>query len=294
MVTRFFDLAPVVRLAFFAALLAVVGGAATAIGVAAGGDATAASADEPAGMAMGEEHAASPAELARANGLSTTAAGFSFEPEQTRLGLGRNQFRFRIAGPSGAPAHDFDVEGGVRLHLIVVRRDLSGFRHLHPRLQRDGSWLVGLTFREPGAYRAFADFELDGRKTVLGRDLFVGGSVRPQRLPAPARTATSDGYRVELVSRALNAGETSTLAFSVSRGGEPVEAFQPYVGMRGHLVAIHDGDLSYSHVHPLGDDAPGRIAFETAFPVAGAYRLFLQFKVAGRVVTAPFTVEVAR
>lgn len=293
MLARYFDLPPIARLAAFAALLLLVGGAATALGAAVGSGTPGGSAGEPAGMAMGADHAASPADLARENGLATTAGGFAFEPARTRLSLGRNDFRFRIAGPNGAAAHDFDVEGGVRLHLIVVRRDLSAFRHLHPRLQPDGSWAVGLTFREPGAYRAFADFEVDGRKTVVGSDVFVAGAMRPQPLPAPARTATVGGYRVDLDSPALHAGEPATLAFSVTRGGVPVAALQPYVGMRGHLVAIHDGDVSYSHVHPLADDAPGRIAFETTFPAAGAYRVFLQFKVGGHVVTAPYTVRVA-
>jgi hypothetical protein len=63
--------------------------------------------------------------------------------------------------------------------------------------------------------------------------------------------------------------------------------------MRGHLVALRDGDLAYSHVHPLERAEPGRVAFD-AHLASGAYRLFLQFKVHGRVFTAPFTVEVRR
>jgi hypothetical protein len=291
---RFFELPPLGRLALFGCLLALVGGAAAAIGAASGLGGGAEPSGRADGMAMEAEHAATPADRALASGLSTAAGGFAFEPEQTAFPTGRSGFRFRIVDAGGASAHDFDVEGGVRLHLIVVRRDLSGYRHLHPRLQPDGSWLVPLTFGEPGAYRAFADFEAEGRKIVLGRDLFVAGDARVRPLPAPAPAVSADGYRVELGSPALRAGEETTLGFSVSRGGRPVDDFQPYVGMRGHLVALHDGDLAYSHVHPAADSAPGRIAFETAFPVAGTYRVFLQFKVAGRVVTAPFTLRVAR
>jgi hypothetical protein len=265
------------RLAAFAAVLALVGGAAAVVGAASRGD-------SPAPMAMGhEEQAATP----RTNGLATSAAGFTLEPEQTRLRTGRNDFRLRILGRDGAPAHDFDVEGGVRLHLIVVRRDFTGYTHVHPRVQADGSWRVPLTFREPGVYRAYADFEVDGRKTVLGRDLFVAGNMKPQPLAPPASSTAAGPYTVRL------ARDGQTFDFAITRDGAPAE-LQNYVGMRGHLVALRDGDLAYSHVHPLDGSKPGRVAFETELRVAGTYRLFLQFKVDGRVFTAPFTVEVRR
>ena len=70
--------------------------------------------------------------------------------------------------------------------------------------------------------------------------------------------------------------------------------FQTYVGHRGHLVALREGDLAYSHVHPEPTRQAGEIVFHTELPTAGAYRLFLQFKRGGVVHTAPFTVEVGR
>jgi hypothetical protein len=70
---------------------------------------------------------------------------------------------------------------------------------------------------------------------------------------------------------------------------------EPYLGARGHLVALRQGDLAYLHVHPLDKAAAGNaITFATTFPSAGRYRLFLQFKEAGRVHTAAFTQEVTR
>ena len=60
------------------------------------------------------------------------------------------------------------------------------------------------------------------------------------------------------------------------------------------IVALRDGDLAYSHVHPLPTGAPGEIVFHTELPTAGRYRLFFQFKIGGVVHTAPFTVDVQR
>ena len=44
------------------------------------------------------------------------------------------------------------------MHLIVVRRDLTGYQHLHPTMTPDGTWRVPLTLPDPGVWRAYADF----------------------------------------------------------------------------------------------------------------------------------------
>ena len=63
-----------------------------------------------------------------------------------------------------------------------------------------------------------------------------------------------------------------------------------YLGAKGHLVALREGDLAFLHVHPDAD----RLRFRATFPTAGRYRLFLQFQVDRRVHTAAFTHEVSR
>ena len=125
------------------------------------------------------------------------------------------------------------------------------YQHLHPHVARDGSWSVPVTLAAPGAYRAYADFEVDGAKTVLGTDLFAAGTFIPSAASPPSLHARADGYDVELVHGALRAGEESELSFRVRRGGQPVTRFDEYVGRRGHLVALHEGDLAYTHVHPV-------------------------------------------
>ena len=87
----------------------------------------------------------------------------------------------------------------------------------------------------------------------------------------------------------VRAGREVGLDFSVTRDGRAVET-EPYLGARGHLVALREGDLAFLHVHP-DEDA---LAFMAEFPSAGRYRLYLQFKHEGRVHTAAFTQEVSR
>jgi hypothetical protein len=175
------------------------------------------------------------------------------------------------------------------MHLIVVRRDLTSFQHLHPTLLPDGTWTTPLKLPAAGTYRVFVDFSVGGKPTTLADDLQVDGDVRSRELPAPAKSAEADGFRVRLTDGAVRAGEESELTFDVARNGSRV-SLQDYLGAKGHLVALREGDLAFLHVHPDANS----LRFEASFPNAGCYRLFLQFQVAGHVHTAAFTLEVAR
>jgi hypothetical protein len=185
---------------------------------------------------------------------------------------------FRIGGADG-----FDVMHERRMHLIVVRRDLTGFMHLHPELGADGAWSLPLSLPAPGTWTAFADFSTGGERATLTFDLQAPGSFEPRPLPPPSTTAQAGPYRVALGGD-VQAGE---LEFEVTRDGSPV-AVDRYLGARGHLVVLREGDLEYLHVHAEQDE----LAFETDFPSSARYRLFLQFRAGGAVHTAEFTQEV--
>jgi hypothetical protein len=224
-------------------------------------------------------------------GLAIAQDGYGLDVQNPAFKAGRAQtLRFRVLDEKGQPVRDFEHEHGSKLHLIIVRRDLTGYQHVHPHLAADGTWSIPLTLPHPGAYRAFADFHTGGRALTLGADLFVPGDFQPQALPAHSSTATTDGYDVTLTE-----ATPGKLHFAVSRGGREMTDIQPYLGARGHLVALRQGDLAYLHVHPEEGPTPGAgVSFEAEFPSAAKYRLYLQFKHAGRVHTAEFTREVTR
>ena len=273
------------RLAGFAAILALAFGGAAFAGSRLDvrpGERSA----EPAMAGHGEETKAPQA----VRGLAVSADGLTLELARTTAVRGeRFDLGFRIAGADGRTVRDFDVEHTKRMHVIVVRRDMTGFQHVHPVQRPDGTWSVPVTLPDAGSYRVFADFSVDGEPRTLADDLAVDGTVRSQPLPAPAATADVDGLRVRLTEGASRAGAESELAFDVTRDGEPV-AVEDYLGAKGHLVALREGDLAYLHVHPDED----RLRFMAEFPTPGAYRLFLQFKTGGRVHTAAFTQAVTR
>jgi hypothetical protein len=165
-----------------------------------------------------------------------------------------------------------------------VRRDMTGFQHLHPSENADGTWSLPVTLPEAGAYRVFADFSVGEKPYTLADDITVDGSVRSRALPSPTASTTVDGLKVALTEGAAKAGSESELGFSVTRDGKGV-AVEDYLGAKGHLVALREGDLAFLHVHPDED----RLRFEADLDTRHRYRLFLQFKTDGRVHTAAFT-----
>ncbi len=293
-----------VRLGAFTALLAAVFAAAALAGgvTHAGrhGSGRRAPAQNPEGMSMSStnqtmDHAGHADALP--GRLAVAAGGYRLDTTDTLLAPGHaGRFAFRVLGPDGQPVRAFSEEHGALLHLIVVRRDLQGFQHLHPTLAADGTWSTPLTLASAGAYRVFADFQPQGSAAMtLGTDLFAPGDFQPVALPAASSSAETDGYQVALAAGSPRAGQASELVFHVARGGRVVTALEPYLGARGHLVALRQGDLAYLHVHPMDIHAQaGQIVFHAVFPSPGAYRLFLQFQTAGQVHTAAYTLKVSR
>jgi hypothetical protein len=267
------------KLAIYGAGVLAVFGAAFAVG----------NATQPVGLANAEpaEHSGTMESGDGLPGLASSTAGFGIVPSTDVVAAGRPaRYEFSIVA-NGQIITEFDVEHTKRMHLIAIRRDFVGFVHDHPTMDARGTWSTSLELEQPGAYRVFADFVVDGDKHTVGTDLFVPGEFDPRPLPARSvRADAGNGYEVELHGEPV-AGEESELTFTVRRSGSVVDDLPDHLGAKGHLVALRDGDLAYLHVHADED----RLAFETDFPTAGAYRLFLQFEHGGQVRTASFTIE---
>lgn len=203
---------------------------------------------------------------------------------------------FTISGPNAKPVTTYDVEHDKQLHLIAVRRDFTGFQHVHPELSSDGTWATELDLTA-GQWRLFADFKaIDADALTLGADLAVAGNYQPVEHARESRAAEVDGYNVNL-NGDLSGGTDAKLTLSVKQDGTPVTDLEPYLGAYGHLVALRDGDLAYLHVHPDGMPGDGTtrpgpdVVFHAAVPSTGNYHLYLDFKHQGVVRTAAFTID---
>jgi hypothetical protein len=112
--------------------------------------------------------------------------------------------------------------------------------------------------------------------------------------PGPSRVALVDGYRVRLDGD-LVPGRPSQVFVTVTRDGVAVTDLEPHLGAFGHLVALRLDDLTLLQVRPDTPQAaptdrsgPG-VAFTTEPPTRSTYRLYLEFRHAGTVRTATFT-----
>ena len=228
-------------------------------------------------------------------GLATTSAGYRLVPAAVTADPGpRTRYEFTIAGPDGEPVTDFETEHARQMHLIVIRRDLAGFQHVHPELSANGTWTARIDTTLPGTQRVFADFTTGGESMTLATDLSVPGRFEPEPLPPPAKTADAgDGYEVTMSSPEPEPGAGTPTEFTITRNGEPIGAVQPYLGADGHLVVLREGDLAFLHAHPQGEPGGrGPVGFEVDYPSSGDYRMFLQFRHRGEVHTAAFTASV--
>jgi len=278
------------KLAGFALALAVVFGGAALAGGAVGPQREQTPAARSHGGAMEDDAHGATMVAQPVRGLAVSEGGLTLRLARVSARHGKPfDLAFRVVDHRGQTVRDFDVEHTKRMHLIVVRRDMTGFQHLHPTQSGDGTWSVPVTLRDAGSYRVFADFSVNGKPYTLADDIAVDGTLRSREVPAPVGSVSVDGLRVTLTEGASRARAESQLGFTVSRRGKPVEV-QDHLGAKGHLVALRQGDLAFLHVHPDEDS----LKFMATVPTAGRYRLFLQFKTEGRVHTAAFTQEVSR
>lgn len=223
---------------------------------------------------------------------------------------------FTIRQPDGQPLTRFKRGEGPHtgVHLIFVRDDLGTIIHKHPPVGEDGTVRESVTFPGPGRYRLVVDaYPASGRQPnfQLFHALRVAGTARPTPLPPPAQVVEDGGYRFQIEGKPkLKAIQAALLTIDVTDARGRPAAFKPYFGALAHAIFFRRGTLDYFHTHVCAPGAsgctstlggsqvtglsakPGRLTVGVLVPAPGTWRLFLQTKIGGRVVTAPFTLNV--
>jgi len=224
---------------------------------------------------------------------------------------------FTVKQPSGAPLTSYRRGAGPHtgIHLIVVRRDLGVIIHRHPPIGPRGKVVQPVDLPSPGPYRVLVDVypDLEGapRNFQLHADLRVGGVYHAKPLPSFAPVDTVDGYRIALrAPRRIHPIDPVTLAATITNPSGKRVTFHPWYGALAHAIFFRAGSLDYFHTHVCGPNTPGctsilggakvtgrpagpgKLNVGVLLPVAGTWRLFLQFQDRGRVLTAPFTLRV--
>jgi hypothetical protein len=226
---------------------------------------------------------------------------------------------FTVAQPSGAPLVHYRSGPGPHtgVHLIFVRDDLSTIIHLHPPIGPDGRITQRVVFPKPGPYRVLVDVYPRTKgpgytNFQLFSKVHVSGAYHPVALPPYTPVVTTGGwtFRIKRLPK-LHLAQAALVDVSVRNAdGRPAD-FTPWFGALGHAIFFHEHDLAYFHTHICAPDQagcasiggptsitgssnrPGVMHVGVLLPEAGTWRLFLQCKVDGKVLTAPFTLRVA-
>ena len=179
-----------------------------------------------------------------------------------------------VAGSDGQRITQYIDAHGSKLHVVLIRPDLSGFQHIHPDIAADGSFVVPIG--QPGKWHIVIDAQPAGAPTSIALATNVDDEVPVAEvaLPAPSDEVTIDGLTITRQGLTFMLSSTDGLA--------------PYLGQPAHLIAVRQGDLAYSHLHPA-QGMTGMFTFDGGL-APGTYRLFLQFGYRDQVRTVAFTV----
>jgi hypothetical protein len=240
-----------------------------------------------------------------------------FQPSAGAMAGKPTRLSFTIVQPSGQPLTAYRRGAGphVGVHVIAVRDDLSSIIHRHPPVSPDGTISTLVTFPSAGRYRLVIDaYPATGPQPnfQLFRWITVAGT---KTAPPPiglGRSVTVNGYRFTLAGgKGLKAIQPALLTVTVTRPDGTPAVFTPWFGALAHAIFFRAGSLDYFHTHVCSAGAsgctsvlgsskvtgssttPGKLTVGVLVPVAGTWRLFLQTRVDGHVLTAPFTLKVA-
>jgi hypothetical protein len=189
----------------------------------------------------------------------------------------------------------FEPTHGKLAHLIIVRKGLDLFAHLHPQLVSDGNFKANYSFPESGTYHLFLDYKAKGEPPSTARsELKVEGIPRvaePLKSNVPKEIA-SDDLRAFVSQR--TSGSEQILAFKISdNDNKPIDDLEPYLGAMGHLVVLSGDASQYVHAHPVPQTGEKNLVeFEVHYPYPGIYKGWGQFQRNGKVHTFPVVIEV--
>lgn len=215
-------------------------------------------------------------------------------------------------------------DGGFFAHVHPARVGVGRFR-VEATPDRAGAYTfyAEVTRRDGGSQVVSAPLIVTGEAGAAAAPALPPPLVGRHRVDDLEVAASVDGG----VARA---GEAASIDFRIGRDGRRVAALQPWLGMAGHLIVRAVDRSLFAHVHAAGPMADGglggsgsgearavdggigvrgvaipfpratpgstrlgpEVRFTYAFPRAGSYLVWFQFKEADRVRTLPVRVDV--
>ncbi len=247
---------------------------------------------------------------------------------------GGAELRLQLTDPGWMRMRKLDdlvTDHGHLMHLFLLRWPaMDQVYHLHPEQTATGMFSTDLPDVPAGTYRLYTDIVHEsglaetaiGDVTLtavqgkpLGRD-DAAGSAAPVASGMSASFDLGGGYRMVWKSAGpVVARQVRQFEMEIDGpDGTPVQDLEPYMGMGGHAEFVKTDGSVFAHVHPTGSvpmaaeevaskEAMLRmheqqigpaVSFPYGVPRPGRYRLFVQMKRAGNVLTGVFDLEAGK
>ena len=226
------------------------------------------------------------------------------------------KLRFSIFNPkTQEQVKYFNMTHDKLFHLFIVSQDMSEFQHIHPTLEKDGSFTIDTVLPIAGSYKIYSDFyPHEGAPQVLQQNIATAGyakdllAAEPRLKPDSSLSRIADGMKIALTlePQAIIAGQPVTLKYQLTdtKTDQPVRDLVPYLGAWGHTLILSEDQADYVHSHPeeMVPDTPDKsklrggpdVTFNAFFPKPGNYRIWSQFQRGDTLTTVSFTVRAER
>jgi hypothetical protein len=256
-------------------------------------------------------------------GVEATAYDrYVYKPLQATPTVTGNILRLDLHDPgwiSSRRLDDFVPDHGRLMHLFVLSPDLDRMWHLHPTEVGVGRFEQALPGMFAGQYEIFGDVvhATGVPETVTGRFDAPSSGGTPLSGDDSGWTAAGQ-YPGKIVwvrdDAPVRPRKLTMFTFRVEdEHGQPAQDLELYMGMPGHAIFVRRDRKVFAHVHPSGSApmaaidlampggnahaqhqaaTPSTVTFPYGFPEPGQYRIFVQVKRAGSVLTGAFDADV--
>ncbi|MFW0777411.1 MAG: hypothetical protein ACN2B6_06805 [Rickettsiales bacterium] len=180
-----------------------------------------------------------------------------------------------------------------KIHLFLIDPTFTDFHHLHPQpTETPGIYSVRFTPRLGTTYRAWAEIS----PSVAGTSIFAsddlgyprGGMMRS----TSSLNAAMGRHNFSLsFDTKLKVDETTAANIHITdKSGAAVSMLEPHMGASAHIIAFYDDFRTVEHLTAYSTTSGVRFDFTPTKD--GFVKLFLQVKIAGKMVTVPFGIVV--
>jgi hypothetical protein len=239
-------------------------------------------------------------------------------PRAPRAGV-PTKLRFTVFHPTtNKQIKEFNLLHDMPFHLFVISQDFNEFQHIHPDLQKDGSFTITTTLPQPGYYKLFFDFfPKGGTPQVIHHHLVTAGyrgdllSSQARLKPDTSFSKIVDGVRFDLKLEPAEvfAGREAQLHYHLTdaKTKTPVTDLKPYLAAWGHTLILSEDATDYLHSHPIENvdeeltlaeraklSGGPNVTFDTFFPRPSNYRVWSQFLRGEKLITVSFTLNAPR